>query len=163
MKPADHILPVFALEASATWGDLMNEAEAVVNYEATVLGKPLPLILFSPMTKPANPDCMEPMETPPENLLIISVERPMDALVLKALEQARPVLGEAVPAPEDTGIDINYDLPLADVFEQMRKAGVQTDWMADNEHDDASFFFLRGSAAVEAFGEGLWDAACLRY
>ncbi|MCX6897342.1 MAG: hypothetical protein NT105_01460 [Verrucomicrobia bacterium] len=163
MKPPDYILPVFALEATATWGDLVNEAEAVVNYEAKELGYALPLILFSPMTKPANPDCMEPMETPPENLFVISIERDMDALVLKALEEARRVLGEVVPAPVQSGVAINYELPLADIFEQMRKVGVQTDWCESSNKVDASYFFLLGGAAVEAFCDGLWDAAGLRY
>lgn len=163
MKLRNLKLPVFALEAATMWSDLEKVAKGVVDYEADELGHTLPLILFSLMTTPANPNRMEPMQTPPENLFIISIERPMDALVRKAAKQARTVLGVKDPASESTGVTINGELPLANVIEQMQKLGVQIDWTTSRDKNHASFFFLCGNAAVEAFGDALWDVADLRF
>ncbi|MCX6897344.1 MAG: hypothetical protein NT105_01470 [Verrucomicrobia bacterium] len=155
MKPTQNTVPVFALDPATTWDDLNNDMEAVVRYQQTERGKILPLFCFAPMTEPANPDVWEPMKTLPENLLVVSIERHIDAKILKALELARAAVGEVVQASPDSPVGINYELPLSDIYEQMSDAGVSACSSVHPDKDDPSFFFLRGSDTVIAFDEEL--------
>jgi hypothetical protein len=155
MKPSQNTAPVFALDAEATWTDWENAMEGCVEYQSSKRGKILPLMFFAPMTEPENLDAWEPMKTSPENLLIVCIERKVDATILKALKQAEAVLGEVRHAASFQAVGINFTLPLADVYRQMTVAGILAYTCTQTGKDDPSFFFLRGNAAVKAFNQEL--------
>ena len=148
-------LPVFALDAASPWADLENAMAGSAEYQASRRGRILPLLLFAPMTEPENPDAWEPMKALPENLLIISIERPMDNRILRALQQAAAVCGETQHAAACPLVRIDFELPLANVYEQMAGAGILSYALTHPGKDDSSFFLLRGSAAVRAFATEL--------
>jgi hypothetical protein len=155
IKPSSNTAPVFALDKSTSWADLENDMAACVQYQSDKRGKILPLMFFAPMTEPENLDAWEPMKTVPENLLIVSIERKVDVTILKALQQAEDILGEIRHAASFPSLSINYSLPLADVYRQMTVAGILAYTFTQAHKDDASFFFLRGNAAVRAFDREL--------
>jgi hypothetical protein len=155
MKPKVQKVPVFAVEAAADWNDLWNAMEGCVTYQQTRRGIILPLLMFAPMTEPENLDAWEPMRTLPENLLIMSIERPMYDKVLQALQLAREVIGEICRTGSGAAVDIDFRLPLTDIYRQMTVAGIRAATLIQNHPDDGSFFFLRGSAAVQAFSREL--------
>ena len=154
MKPQNSV-PVFALEEATIWPDLENAMEGCVEYQSSKRGKILPLMLFAPMTTPENLDAWEPMKILPENLLIVSIERHIDASVLKALKWAHTTLGEVRHAASFPALSINFDLPLSDVYKQMTELGILAYTATHSGKDDLSFFFLRGNAAVQAFDKAL--------
>ena len=157
MKPPKNDVPVFALDAATTWDDMENAMEGCVEYQSFKRGKILPLMLFAPMTEPENPDAWEPMKVLPENLLIVSIERHVDANILKALQQAQATCGEVRHAATFPAVQINCnaDLALADAYEQMSRAGIFAFALTYPGKDDPSFFFLRGAATVKAFASEL--------
>lgn len=126
-----------------------------VEYQSSKRGKILPLMLFAPMTEPENLDAWEPMKTLPQNLLIVSIERPVDRQLLQALKQAEAVLGETRHESSCPSVSIRFDLPLADVYAQMIAAGIRAYTITKTGKDDPSFFFLRGVDAVKAFNQEL--------
>jgi hypothetical protein len=138
-------VPVFALAADADWLDWENAFAASVNFQANHRPQILPLMLFAPLTEPANPDTWEPMTTLPDNLLACSIERTMDATLLKALAQAEPVLGEIRHTASFPAISINLALPLADVYRQMTVARIQAYTLTKTHPDDVSCFFCAWS------------------
>jgi len=154
MKPRIN-LPVFALDASATWDDLENAVWAAVQWQTAHHGKFLSLFLFAPRTEPANPDAWEPLATLPDDLLIFSIARATDAIVLKALQQAGAHVGPVVHHGTDPRMDLDVRLPLADVYRQMTVAGLRAFAYVLPREDDASYFFLRGAATVRAFDTAL--------
>ena len=114
-------------------------------------GNFLPLFLFAPLTAPANPDVWEPLATVPNYLLVISIERHLDAKILKALAQAEATLGPATVVSPSGPVSIDHAQPIAEVYRQMADAGLQAAYRTLIDKDDASFFFLRGYEAVVAF------------
>jgi hypothetical protein len=56
-------VPVFPLDPTAEWEDLMNALEASVQYQLAHGGKYGPLFAFAPMTVPGDPDKWEPVTT----------------------------------------------------------------------------------------------------
>ena len=126
-----------------------------VEYQSSKRGKILPIMCFSPMTEPENLDAWEPMKLLPENLLIICIERKVDARILKALWRAEAVVGEVCHEGTRTGMGINFELPLADVYRQMGSAEIRAYAFTRMGVDDASFFFIRGGEAVRAFDREL--------
>jgi hypothetical protein len=160
MKPPKNPVPVFALDATTTWDDMENAMNGCVEYQTSKLGKILPLMLFAPMTAPENPDAWEPMKVLPENMLIVSIERHVDASILKALKQAEAVCGEVRHAATFPAVQINFnaDLPLADAYEQMTRAEIFAFAVTYPGKDDPSFFFLRGAATVKVFASELRNA-----
>ena len=154
MKPFNK-LPVFALDSSGTWWDLENAMEASVRYQLEHTGKILPLMLFAPMHPPENPDTWEPLKVLPADLFIVSIERHIDARVLRALKCSHAAVGEVHQADSFPGVAVDFELPLADVYQQMDRAGILAYAQTRSGKDDPSFFFLRTSAAVKAFAEAL--------
>ena len=151
----DNTAPVFALDATSTWDDLEIALDGCAAYQSAQRGKILPLAFFSPMTEPENMDAWEPMKTAPENLLIVSIERAVDATILKALLQAKATVGEIHVAFPDSHVQIDFGLPLADVYRQMADAGILAATMIRGDTDALSFFFLRARSAVQAFDREL--------
>lgn len=131
--------------------------DGCVAYQSNQRGKILPLAFFAPMTEPENLDAWEPMTTLPENLLIVSLERTVDATILKALTQARATLGEIYAAVAFSRVQINLNLPLADVYRRMAGVGLLACTVIQSDTDAISFFFLRGRTAVQAFDRELRD------
>ena len=148
-------LPVFALDADSTWADLENAMAGCAEYQSSQRGRILPILLFAPMTEPENPDAWEPMESLPENMLIISIERAMDDRIVRALQQAKAVCGETQQAAACPLVRIDFELPLANAYEQMAGAGILSYALTHPGKDDPSFFLLRGAAAVRAFATEL--------
>jgi len=155
IQPPANTVPVFALDADTTWADWENALAASVKYQSSKHGKILPLMFFAPLAEPENPDTWEPMTTVPENLLVCSIERKVDGIILRALKQAEPALGEIRQAASFPAISLNLNLPLADVYRQMTVAGIQAYTVTKTHPDDVSCFFLRGNAAVRAFDKEL--------
>jgi hypothetical protein len=158
MKPIQTPIPVFALDETTTWVDLEDAMEGSVEFQSSKRGKILPLMCFAPMTEPENLDAWEPMKVLPENLLVVSIERSWDAIILKALKRAEPTLGEVCHAATFPLVRINFELPLADVYKQMTEVGILAYTMLYEGKDDTSFFFLRSGAAVKAFDKELRNA-----
>jgi len=154
MKPIATV-PVFALDADSTWDDLHNALESSVRYQSSKTGKILPLMLFAPMTEPANPDTWEPLKSLPENLLMVSIERHIDERVLRALMRAKFICGETRQAVSFPSVRIDFERPVAEVYEQMANAGIRSFAHTHPGKDDPSFFFLRGETAVKAFAAEL--------
>jgi len=155
MKPASNNAPVFALDETADWEDLDNAMAASAEYQLSKLGKIIPLMFFAPMTEPDNLDAWEPLQTLPQNLFIISIERSTDAIVIQALEQAEAELGELRFSASFPAVRIDFEEPFADVYQQMTAADIAAFAQTSPGKDDPSFFFLRGSAAVRAFDRAL--------
>jgi hypothetical protein len=152
MKP--HIsLPVFALDPFLAWSDLENAMEACVQYQNTTTGKILPLMLFAPMTEPENPDTWQPMKVLPENLLLVSIARSWDALMLKAFDRSRDVLGQ--PATVFPSVLSRPEALIADIYSAMAKSGMVSYKELHEDKDDLSFFFLRGRETIQAFYDSL--------
>lgn len=76
------------------------------------------------MTEPENLDAWVPLKAPPKNLFIISVERTMDAALLKALKRAEAELGAVRRAGTSPDVRIDFEQPLADVYAQMTAADI---------------------------------------
>jgi hypothetical protein len=155
MKPASNNAPVFALDETSGWEDLDNAIAASAEYQSSKLGKIIPLMFFAPMTEPDNLDAWEPLQTLPQNLFITSIERSTDAIVIQALDQAEAELGELRFSAYCPAVCIDFDEPFADVYQQMAAAHIAAFAHTSPGNDDASFFFLRGSAAVRAFHRAL--------
>jgi hypothetical protein len=119
MNPVPNNAPVFALDETTDWEDLENAISASADYQSRKLGKIIPLMFFAPLTTPANLDAWEPMKTAPDNLLIVSIERSADKKLIKALELAKPELGELKLASSFPAVQVNYEKPLASVYQQM--------------------------------------------
>ena len=66
-----------------------------------------------------------------------------------------PFLGEVRDAWDCPQLALNFALPLADVYAQMAAADVSACTFTKMGKDDASFFFIRGPEAVQAFSNGL--------
>ena len=155
MKPASNNAPVFALDESTDWEDLENVMSASVEYQLSKLGKIIPLMFFAPMTEPENLDAWEPLNALPEYLFIVSIERSADATVIQALKRAEAELGVFQFAASCPAVSIDFEEPLADVYQQMAAADVAAFAHPQPGRDDPSFFFLRGSASVRAFDRAL--------
>ena len=151
MKPINKI-PVFALDTDSTWDDLLNAMQSSVRFQTAARGQFFPLFFFAPMREPENPDTWEPLKTLPENLLMISIARHIDERVLKALMRAKSVCGETRQAASFPSVRLDFERPLANVYEQMAAAGIRSFVRISPGQDDPSFFFLRGAVAVKAFG-----------
>jgi hypothetical protein len=146
-------LPVFALDPFLKWNDLENAIEGCVQYQNATTGKIRPVMLFAPMTEPENPDTWQPMKVLPENLLLISIERSWDALLLKAFARARAVLGQ--PAAIFPSVWSQPQALIADLYSEMTKAGMVSYKELHDGKDDLSFFFLRGREPIQAFNDSL--------
>lgn len=155
MKPASNNAPVFALDETTDWEDLENAMAACAEYQSRELGKIIPLMFFAPMTEPVNLDAWEPLKTMPQNLFIVSMERSADATVIKALKRAEAEVGELRLAASFPAVSIDFEEPLADVYQQMTAADIAAFALIHAGRDEASFFFLRGSTAVLAFDRAL--------
>ena len=151
----DHRQPIFALNALADWEDIENALEASVQYQVSHRGKFGPMFAFAPMTEPANPDRWEPLATPPQYLLVASIERKEDARLLKAFQHAESKVGALLQESPVSPVSIGEGQPIADVYDQMEEAGVTAFCRLGQHKDDASFFFLRGTDAILAVNEGL--------
>ena len=125
--------------------------DASVQYQSSERGVILPLFAFAPMTEPANPDKWEPMKTQAENLLVVSIERHLDAKILKALKRAERILGPALLLSPSSPVQMDHALPIADVYRQMDECGVKACYYTGAGKDDMSFFFFAGRNAVIAF------------
>jgi hypothetical protein len=146
---------VFALDNATSWSDLEDAMTGCVNYQLSKLGKILPLMFFAPMTEPDNPDAWLPMKSVPENLFIVSIERKVDITILKALTQTDVAINAIRAAGNDRILQINFNLPLEDVYRQMTVAEAFTHAHINPGRDDMSFFFVRGLATVRAFDKEL--------
>jgi len=151
--PPQNSLPVFALDPFLTWSDLENAIEGCVQYQNSTTGKIRPVMLFAPMTEPANPDTWQPMKVLPDNLLLVSIERSWDALMLKAFARARDVLGQ--PTAVFPSVWSQPQALIADIYSEMAKSGVVSYQELHADKDDLSFFFLRGRATIQAFNDSL--------
>lgn len=107
------------------------------------------------MTEPANPDVWEPKDSPPENLLLVSIERDRDKVVLKPLAGAERVLGAAVHESPDAAVLVDDTLPITEAYTQMEHAGLKVFCRTRDGSDAMSFFLLRGANAVVAFNAHL--------
>jgi hypothetical protein len=155
MNPVPNNAPVFALDETTDWEDLENAISASADYQSRKLGKIIPLMFFAPLTTPENLDAWEPMKTTPDNLLIVSMERSADEKLIKALELAKPELGELKLAGAFPAVQIDFEVPLAEVYQQMEAAGIAAYTQTFSGPDAPSFFFLRGGAGVLAFDRAL--------
>ena len=151
--PPQNNLPVFALDPFLTWNDLENAMEGCVEYQNSTTGIIRPVMLFAPMTEPANPDTWQPMKVLPENLLLVSIERSWDALMLKAFARARDVLGQ--PTAVFPSVWSRPQALIADIYSEMAKSGVVSYKELHEDKDDPSFFFLRGRETIQAFNDSL--------
>jgi len=152
MQPPNN-LPVFALDSSWAWNDLEDAMEACVQYQNTTTGKIRPVMLFAPMTEPENPDTWQPMKVLPENLLLLSIERSWDALMLKALARIPAVAGQ--PVARFPSVWSTPQALIADIYSEMAKAGLASHKELHDGKDDVSVFFLRGRQTVQAFNDSL--------
>jgi hypothetical protein len=151
--PPQNNLPVFALDPFLTWNDLENAMGACVQYQSSTTGIIRPVMLFAPMTEPENPDTWQPMKVLPENLLLVSIERSWDALMLKAFDRARDVLGQ--PATVFPSVWGRPEALIADIYSAMAKSGMVSYKELHEDKDDPSFFFLRGRETIQAFNDSL--------
>ena len=151
--PPQNNLPVFALDPFLTWNDLENAMEGCVQYQNTTTGKIRPVMLFAPMTEPENPDTWQPMKVLPENLLLVSIARSWDALMLKAFDRSRDVLGQ--PATVFPSVLSRPEALIADIYSAMAKSGMVSYKELHEDKDDPSFFFLRGRETIQAFNDSL--------
>jgi hypothetical protein len=158
MKPASNNLPVFAMDETTGWEDLENVMAASVDYQSNHLGRIIPLMFFAPMTEPENLDAWEPMRSMPDNLLIVSIERSTDAVLVQALKHAEDAVGELRFAASFPAVRIDYERPFADVYQQMDAAEIAAFASPQPGRDEPSFFFIRGPDAVQAFSRGLRTA-----
>jgi hypothetical protein len=124
-----------------------------VQYQKATTGKIRPVMLFAPMTEPENPDTWQPMKVLPENLLLISIERSWDALMLQAFARARDVLGQ--PAAVFPSVWSQPQALIAGLYSEMTKAGIVSYKELHDGKDDLSFFFLRGREPIKAFNDSL--------
>ena len=155
MIASNNEMPVFALDETSEWEDLENSLAASVEYQSRVKGKFFPIFLFAPMCEPANPDAWEPLKVLPDDLLIVCIARSWDALVLKTLSHAAPVVGEVYRAASCPTVQIDFDVEIAAAYEQMEKADITAFARTQSGEDDLSFFLLRGHDAVVAFDRSL--------
>jgi hypothetical protein len=148
--PEDSEQPIFALDPSANWDDIDNAIAASVQYQSEKRGMFGPMFAFAPMTEPQNPDKWEPLQTPPKNLLVASIERSEDKRLLKAFKQAQIVIGPLLHESPNSPVQIHFDRLLADVYRQMEEAGLIAFCHVADDKDDPSFFFLRGTEGILA-------------
>jgi hypothetical protein len=147
--------PIFALDASADWDDVVNAMTASVQYQTKTRGRFGPMFAFAPMTEPGNLDEWEPLQVPPKFLLVASIERNEDDRLLKAFTRAQAEIGPLLLDSPASPVQIQRDRLVADVYGQMEQAGV-TAYCSIGEHeDDPSYFFLRGTDAILAVNEHL--------
>ncbi len=156
MKPAPNNAPVFALDETTDWDDLENAMSASADYQARKLRKIIPLMFFAPLTTPENLDAWEPMKTAPDNLLIVSIERSVDKKLIKALELAKPELGELKLADSFPAVQVDYEKPLASVYQQMEAADIAAYALTFSGPDAPSFFFLREAEEISASWSDSW-------
>jgi hypothetical protein len=108
------------------------------------------------MTEPANPDKWEPLQTPPGNVLIASIDRGRDQRLIKAFELAKCEVGRLfVNNSPDSPVRVDGELPVADVYQQMEQSGVTAFCTTGTHEHDFSFFFLRGAQTIIAFNAHL--------
>jgi hypothetical protein len=105
------------------------------------------------MTEPANPDTWQPMKVLPDNLLLVSIARSWDALMLKAFARARDVLGQ--PTAVFPSVWSKPQALIADIYSEMAKSGLVSYKELHADKDDLSFFFLRGRETIQAFNDSL--------
>ncbi|MCX7010512.1 MAG: hypothetical protein NTY53_25260 [Kiritimatiellaeota bacterium] len=149
--PAKNILPVFALEANTTWHDMQNAIHAAAAYQRDQGGNRVPIFLFAPLTEPENLDAWEPMKIEPENLLVVSLERKWDEIILQALAHARLESDTPLPLPHGPEIDPNFDLPLADLYRQLVATDSLGYFLPHLVEHAPSMFFVRGTIGVRTF------------
>jgi hypothetical protein len=155
-KMSEYDQPIFALDPSADWDDLTNAMEASVQYQVSEHGKFGSMFAFAPMTEPANPDAWEPLADPPQNLLAASIERKLDARLLKAFKQAEGTAGPLLlQSSPESPVWIDELKLIADVYDQMEKFGITAFCRLGTHENDVSFFFLRGLDGILAVNERL--------
>ena len=155
MSKSSSSIPIFALDASADWEDLENALEASVAYQTKHAGKFGPLFAFAPLTAPGNPDGWEPLATPPDFLLLVSIERSRDATLLKTFRRTEKRIGPLLHGSAASVVRIAEDQPIADVFRQMEGASVRAFASLGLCHNDISRFFVRGSWAILALNAAM--------
>src|SRR3954468_16456997 len=102
-------LPIFALGEESTWEDLENGIAAAVEWQNAKHGRFGPLIGFAPTMEPADPDTWEPVKTGLVNVLIVSMERSADEVLLKACRRAEDGLGELKLAEAFPAVKCDYE------------------------------------------------------
>ena len=159
MSKKSSAVPIFALDDSADWlDDLENAMEASIQYQTRVAGKFGPVFAFAPLTTPADPDEWKPLKTAPDFLLLVSIERGRDAVLLKAFRRAENQIGPLLCQSAASGIRIDEAQPIGDVFRQMENLSVKAFASLGLLQDDLSRFFVRGSRAVLALHAALSGA-----
>jgi hypothetical protein len=147
--------PIFALDASADWDDVINAMTASIRYQTETRGQFGPMFAFAPMTEPENLDEWEPLHVPPKFLLVASIERNEDERLLKAFTRAAAAIGPLLLDSPASPVRMQQDRPVADVYQQMEQAGVTAYCCIGEHEDDPSYFFLRGTDAILAVNEHL--------
>lgn len=155
LMSSTHLMPVFALGAESTWDDLENGMAASAEYQSATYGRIIPLMCFAPTMEPVNADRWEPLQGLPRDLLIVSIERSTDKMLLKTCERAKPALGELRLGRSFPAVKVEDAQPLADVYRQMSEQGVFAFALSFQGKDAPSFFFVRGEPAVLAFHQAL--------
>ena len=158
MSKSSSPIPIFALDVSTDWEDMENALEASVQYQTRVAGKFGPLFAFAPLTAPKNPDGWEPLETPPDFLLLVSIERSQDAFLLKTFRRSQRQVGPLLRESTASGVRIAEDQPIADVFRQMDDTAVRAFASLGLLQNDLSRFFVRGSRAILALNAAMRGA-----
>ncbi len=158
MSKSSSSIPIFALDASADWEDLENALEASVQYQTRVAGKFGPVFAFAPLTAPTNPDGWEPLATPPDFLLLASIERSRDAFLLQAFRRSERQIGPLLRESTASVVKIAWDQPIADVFRQMENSAVRAFASLGLLQNDLSRFFVRGSRAILALHAAMQGA-----
>jgi len=93
------------------------------------------------------------MKVLPENLLLLSIERSWDALMLKALARIPAVAGQ--PVARFPSVWSTPQALIADLYSEMAKAGLASHKELQDGKDDVSLFFLCGRQTVQAFNDSL--------
>ena len=156
MSKKKYPVPIFPLDASADWlDDLENAIEASIAYQSRVAGQFGPTFAFAPLTPPANPDEWEPLDAAPKFLLLVSIERGRDALLLKAFRRAERQVGPLLRETTESAVRIDEGQPIADVFRQMEGASVRAFAKLGWRANDISRFFVRGAREVLALNAAL--------
>ncbi|MCX7009380.1 MAG: hypothetical protein NTY53_19405 [Kiritimatiellaeota bacterium] len=75
--------------------------------------------------------------------------------MLKALQQAEPVLGPLHHVAQCPALKINFEEPIAQVYQQMAIAGMRVLTYKYKRPKSRAIFLLRGLSAVEAFDREL--------
>lgn len=157
MKRGPDYLPIFALDASSGFEELLNALQASVEYCHQKWGQFGSWYAFAAMTEPVELDRWVPIPrgTAPEYLVAVSIDRREDKRLLRAFALAEPEIGPLLHDSNTSPVRADMQLPLADVYQQMDEAGVNAYCKLYDHEDDASFFFVVGSDAVIALDKQL--------